>query len=451
MLLSVTVQTDLVPGVEFHAVEVTLDGAERVSVAPAFVGHDFRTGRTVATFDGLTEGTHRVDVALLDSTGTASATQPVLVTLSGTGRSITVLLVRACVGVECGDGEVCASGVCAPEVCRDDPLDPSCPPPGCERDDECTSRASCAEPLCIENTCLSFGRDDACAEQDLCHPELGCVPRPVSNTLPVARFIVAPEVLPCDETEIILDASSSQPGASAAPLARYRWTVRGPDGEIVLALDDVGDAVIDVGARTVGGSHRQPRINLTDYEGQHAARVRVSGTGGVNQIFFAGLRLEPEDRYVVRFAGRSAGGANLDLGLIQHDVPYTPYGLVEPGVDLLEAWSTWEQEFVTTGFSAPVNDGRLWFRFRAAAEFWIDRVQLIRVVDGNRLIDTRFETGAEGWRDNFEDGGFFDQPVITPGTGDEGAYELELVVVDEDGVESPPARQSIVHALCAPE
>ncbi len=172
--LVVNLQSDYVPGVEFTSIEVSVD--EDTTRSVTVTSRDvFARPRAIETFTGLAPGNHLVGVSLR-LRGAEIAARRVQVQLSGSFL-VTVIVTRACGGVRCAPGETCAGGRCVSPMCVDG-TEPSCPPPGCIEDGDCTSDTACVLPSCVASVCLETPRDDRCASTQVCVPGTGCVERP---------------------------------------------------------------------------------------------------------------------------------------------------------------------------------------------------------------------------------------------------------------------------------
>jgi len=174
--LAVDVRTDLVPGVEFDRVAVSLDGA-LAEERPVESAGDFRRGVRAAEFRGLGRGRHQVTVQLVRR-DLPVLTRRVALRIEGS-VILPVVLTRDCRGVTCpGSGSVtdseCLGGACIDPGCS--PLDPaSCPSAQCGSDAECTSATACVEPRCLDGVCLEVARNGACGSGQVCVPGEGCV------------------------------------------------------------------------------------------------------------------------------------------------------------------------------------------------------------------------------------------------------------------------------------
>lgn len=116
------------------------------------------------------------------------------------------------------------------------------------------------------------------------------------------------------------------------------------------------------------------------YECNGTAALQFNSTGNNMQFYQTNIALEPNTRYRLSFAAYATDGHNLGVYLHKHSANYGSYGLDISEVDLTADWQTYSYEFTTSGFSSPVNDGRLrfWFVGEAAAgdRYLIDAIQL---------------------------------------------------------------------------
>ncbi|MFZ3167566.1 MAG: carbohydrate binding domain-containing protein [Candidatus Methanoperedens sp.] len=118
------------------------------------------------------------------------------------------------------------------------------------------------------------------------------------------------------------------------------------------------------------------------YEGNNSANV-VLYTGGTNiQLYQKGISLEPKTRYRLSFAAYSSTGHDLNVKLIKHVSPYTGYGL-DQTFNLSASWQEFSTEFITTGFTGSINNGRLMFYLapfaKAGDKYYIDNVRLEKI------------------------------------------------------------------------
>ena len=125
-----------------------------------------------------------------------------------------------------------------------------------------------------------------------------------------------------------------------------------------------------------------PLPSPRDTLGPQAVRI-TTNTGGTNiQLYQYGLQLEPNTDYQLAFAAYSSTGHDFRVSLCKHVSPYTNYGSNKVRADLTAGWKTFTINFRTTNFSAPVNDGRLYFWFaddaQAGDQFFIDEVVLTK-------------------------------------------------------------------------
>ncbi len=116
------------------------------------------------------------------------------------------------------------------------------------------------------------------------------------------------------------------------------------------------------------------------YECTQAAQLQFNGPGSNMQLFQSGIALQPNTHYRLSFAATSNSGHDLALYLHKHTAGYGSYGLDIGTVDLTNQWQRFSYEFTSSGFAAPVSDGRLrfWFVGQATAGdlYRIDDVRL---------------------------------------------------------------------------
>jgi hypothetical protein len=116
------------------------------------------------------------------------------------------------------------------------------------------------------------------------------------------------------------------------------------------------------------------------YLGSSSAHVHIDTVGGDMQLFQMGISLLPQTHYHLSFAARCSSGDDLQVAVLQHVAPYTGYGVPFQQVDLTTDWQVFTIDFVSMGFSTPVNDARLTFVMsglgQAADDYWIDQVSL---------------------------------------------------------------------------
>ncbi len=211
ILLSVDVQTGLVPGPEFDRIETTLfrtaggrfdpNEVDRIITQDVRFPDRFERGRRVAEFTGLTPGVRSVRVRLFrpaDTGGALLVERWVRVKFSGS-YALLVRLDRDCVAATCpspGGSPAfteCLAGRCVDPECDVsdpstyadhccDPLAPSADCPNilyCNDVSECAAVGACAEAQCIEGACVESPIADACAPVEWCDPSPvsgGCRP-----------------------------------------------------------------------------------------------------------------------------------------------------------------------------------------------------------------------------------------------------------------------------------
>ena len=195
--LVVSLQTDLVPEIEFTHVRVTvrdeaeppLSVSDRSFLEPSRVA-DVRTA----------PGTMRVNVQLLDRASQVVAERMIIADLTRS-TGVVVFVSAQCRGVICpGEDDPCIDGVCtaASSVCGDRPCrlgtGPTCSggecddpeafcPSGvcdhsCEVVEDCSTSTACGDLACISNVCVGAPRPGECVPPTYCAVYLGCVEVP---------------------------------------------------------------------------------------------------------------------------------------------------------------------------------------------------------------------------------------------------------------------------------
>ncbi|MDD5687129.1 MAG: carbohydrate binding domain-containing protein [Elusimicrobia bacterium] len=115
------------------------------------------------------------------------------------------------------------------------------------------------------------------------------------------------------------------------------------------------------------------------FEGAKSAKCTITAANGNIQLYQTGICLNPNTRYRLIFTAYSPTRHAVTVHLLKHGTPYTDYGL-NYTANLGTSWQTFTTEFITTGFTAPVTDGRFrfWFTPYATAgdTYYIDDVRL---------------------------------------------------------------------------
>lgn len=129
-------------------------------------------------------------------------------------------------------------------------------------------------------------------------------------------------------------------------------------------------------------------ISSPGHEGNNAAKLALSSSSTNIQLYQTDITLEANTLYRLSFTAYSTTGRDMVVNLVQHDSPYTYYGLSFTP-DLGTGWQTFTTEFRTRGFSGTVNDGRLMFQlaqFAAARDiYYIDDIRLEKINDSNMV------------------------------------------------------------------
>ncbi|MDD5687225.1 MAG: carbohydrate binding domain-containing protein [Elusimicrobia bacterium] len=115
------------------------------------------------------------------------------------------------------------------------------------------------------------------------------------------------------------------------------------------------------------------------FEGSKSAKCTITAANGNIQLYQTGICLNPNTRYRLIFTAYSPTRHAVTVHLLKHGTPYTDYGL-NYTANLGTSWQTFTTEFITTGFTTPVTDGRFrfWFTPYATAgdTYYIDDVRL---------------------------------------------------------------------------
>ncbi len=165
-------RTDIVPNVEFAAVETILTEPRDVQQVAALVGQDFVRGERIAELRNVPLGERVIDVSLLARDGSVVAERQVRIDVEG-DLGLTVLITRDCVGMTCGGGNACVAGTCAPDTCVE--TGSACPAAECTSASDCPApAASCAEARCVGGACLYATVSGACPDAEACVPDEGC-------------------------------------------------------------------------------------------------------------------------------------------------------------------------------------------------------------------------------------------------------------------------------------
>ncbi len=171
--LDVRVRTDLIAGADFDQVRVSIDDgdARTINVVPGAPGYG--NGVSIATYAGISSGTHRVRATLLlENVNIIS--EEVVAQVSGESQ-VTVVLTRDCIGMECsGALTACMGGRCVDPRCTPENQD-ACPADRCTMATDCPSAVQdCLTPTCLQGTCLQLDQG-MCGNGNYCDHVRGCV------------------------------------------------------------------------------------------------------------------------------------------------------------------------------------------------------------------------------------------------------------------------------------
>ncbi len=142
------------------------------------------------------------------------------------------------------------------------------------------------------------------------------------------------------------------------------------------------------------GSATFSTVAVPGASGTKSGRISINTQGTNVQLYQAGLVLEPRTTYRFSFRAYSNSGHNLSVYLHKHTPPYTAYGLSGKVFNITTAWQQFSVDFVTSGFTNPVTDGRLRFWLApydaAGDKFSIDDavLQKLIIAKGNPAPET---------------------------------------------------------------
>lgn len=184
--LSVELVSDYAVGVEVASTRVTATPTDvtaepRAETRMLDPRAPLTTEQTVAELADVRAATYDVLVELLDASDATVASRHVTVRVRGGANDVHVSLTRSCESVSCPgagddpDATECVGGRCVAPTCTD----PSCSGGGggCVTNDECPAPvADCAIAVCREGLCLQASVAGACADGEVCVPDLGCEP-----------------------------------------------------------------------------------------------------------------------------------------------------------------------------------------------------------------------------------------------------------------------------------
>jgi hypothetical protein len=194
-VLTVSVQTSLVPGRQFDLVDVSIVDSNPVTEGVAILRHgdvravfedDYLHGKRVAEFSDIAAGETVVRVRLMQPDGLRLLERRVRVTIAegGASFSLVVRMSRDCLDVTCpnasGDAALseCLAGQCVDERCNPPSRD-FCPPEVfCNVETDCPTPPSCAVRRCLDGLCEAEPVEGACMAGEWCDPSnaIGCIP-----------------------------------------------------------------------------------------------------------------------------------------------------------------------------------------------------------------------------------------------------------------------------------
>ncbi len=282
--LGVDLQTDLVPGLEFDLVEVSLDGAPPTRIAAdALTSYD--RPRRIFDRDGVVPGRRTIAVTL--RLGAASVVSRRVQIPFARSHLVTVVISRDCRRSPCastGASECLAEMLCAPPECTSLGV-PGCPDAVCATDADCSASAACAQGRCVAGACLELPRAGGCGAGEACVPDRGCVAVEARDAgpSPVDGVVELPDASsPPDGYTAPLDCTSYQDCARCPE----GWCVRGAcsatnpatvvhdfETSAALHLWSLGDWTVDSTSRHTGTqslrSDSRPDVAFTSAEYLH--------------------------------------------------------------------------------------------------------------------------------------------------------------------------------------
>ncbi|MCK5573456.1 MAG: carbohydrate binding domain-containing protein, partial [Bacteroidetes bacterium] len=145
--------------------------------------------------------------------------------------------------------------------------------------------------------------------------------------------------------------------------------------------------------------------DVPGYGSTWAAHISVVGEGTNVQLYQSDVSLEPNTLYKLSFNARSKTGHDVKVSVHKHTCPYPSYGLTSYTFDLDTLWNSYSTVFRTSGFTVPVDDGRLSFYLAdhdaAGDAFYFDGVVLEKATASEEvqsLVENAgFEVGIDPW------------------------------------------------------
>jgi len=117
--------------------------------------------------------------------------------------------------------------------------------------------------------------------------------------------------------------------------------------------------------------------------GSSAGRITIVSPGDNIQLYQSGIVLSAHAYYRLTFSGYSSTGHDCAVGVIQHNAPYSCYGLSGRTVNLGTGWGTHTVYLQATNFSDTVKDARLQFVLpafaRAGDVYWFDDISFQQI------------------------------------------------------------------------
>ncbi|MDD5688276.1 MAG: carbohydrate-binding protein [Elusimicrobia bacterium] len=134
------------------------------------------------------------------------------------------------------------------------------------------------------------------------------------------------------------------------------------------------------------------------YTGTYAGKCTVTAASTNIQLYQTGISLKSGTKYRLSFSGYSTTGNDVSVRIFKHVSPYTSYS-VSKTFNLTTSWQKFTTEFIATGFTGTVSDGRLQFWFASYAKagdvYYIDDVQLeeVSILAAPSLVSVTDDSG----------------------------------------------------------
>ncbi len=266
--------------------------------------------------------------------------------------------------------------------------------------------------------------------------------------IPVPTAAIGAVVLACDLTALDIDGSASVP-VDNTTLTNFRWVLRAPGGAQISELSGAPGNGFTPIRGFVSGSVAQPRINLTPYLDNNA--LEIDTAGGHSAIRQSGIAIAGGDRTFSFSIGTPELG---DVGeKVDVDITGSGQGATTAvNVTLASSMIRHSANFTLAG---DVSNARI-IVHSDGARYYLDNFRIHENGPGGSssaeaVQNPSLELGFSPWSVGPQTGnGATATSAPLPASLKEyGDYELELVVTDSNGTDSPPATIQITHASCS--